>query len=185
MTSLTRIAYGSFVRRHGRSRRARTYHRSSASRSPSRSELIRTPCLPGSPDARAYAPATSAPDPAPRSAAASFDFAGFRRALTTRDVPAWLAHFADDAEWIEHRPSDAPRPPERIRGRAAIARYLEEIAAEDLRLAIEDEVIGGDRIAFRIVCDLADGRRMVEHAIATIRDGRIVRMVEIEAWDLP
>jgi len=26
---------------------------------------------------------------------------------------------------------------------------------------------------------------MVEHAIATIRDGRIVRMVEIEAWDLP
>jgi len=143
------------------------------------------PCLPGPLDTRAYAPATSAPGPAHRSPAASFDFAGFRRALTARDVRAWLACFADDAEWIEHRPSDAPRPPERIRGRAAIARYLEEIAAEDLRLAIEDEVIGGDRIAFRIVCDLADGRRMVEHAIATIRDGRIVRMVEIEAWDLP
>jgi len=103
----------------------------------------------------------------------------------TRDVPAWLAHFADGAEWIEHRPSDGPRAPERIRGRAAIARYLEEIAAEDLRLTVEDEVIGDDRIAFRIVCDLADGRRMVEHAIATIRDGRIARMVEIEAWDAP
>jgi ketosteroid isomerase-like protein len=121
-------------------------------------------------------------DPGQQPPSARFDVAGFRRAVTARDVPAWLAFFADDAEWLEYHPSDAPRAPVRIRGRAAIARYLEEIAAEDMRLAVEDEVVGADRVAFRIVCDLADGRRMVEHAIATIRDGRIARMVEIEAW---
>jgi ketosteroid isomerase-like protein len=118
-------------------------------------------------------------------ATTSFDFDGFRRALTTRDVGTWIEYYADDAEWIEHRPSTAARAPDRIAGRAAIERYLGEIAADDLRLEIEDEVVGAGRVAFRIVCDLGDGRRMVEHAIATIRDGRIARMVEIEAWDLP
>jgi ketosteroid isomerase-like protein len=125
------------------------------------------------------------PEEAMDPATTSFDFAGFRRALTTRDAAACIEYYADDAEWIEHKPSTVPRAPERIAGRAAIARYLAEIAAEDLRLEVEDEVVGAERAAFRIVCDLGDGRRLVEHAILTLRGGRIARMVEIEAWDLP
>jgi len=30
---------------------------------------------------------------------------------------------------------------------------------------------------------LGDGRRIIEHVIADVRDGRIVRHVDVEAWD--
>lgn len=45
------------------------------------------------------------------------------------------------------------------------------------------EVLGEQRIAFACTVDLGAGRRIIEHVIADVRDGRIVRHVDVEAWD--
>ena len=114
---------------------------------------------------------------------AAFDFDSFRAALEARDVARWLPFYADDAEWLEYRHGNPPRAPDVTRGRAAIGRYIEEIAASRIALAISNEVLGEHRAAFTITVLRADGRRIIENVIVDHRDGRIVRQLEVEAWD--
>jgi hypothetical protein len=50
-------------------------------------------------------------------------------------------------------------------------------------LALADEVVGPDRVAFSVTCTLPDGRRIYEHTILHLRGGLIARQVDVEAWD--
>ena len=50
-------------------------------------------------------------------------------------------------------------------------------------LELSREVLSEERIAFACTVDLGDGRQILEHVIADVRDGRIVRHVDVEAWD--
>ena len=56
-------------------------------------------------------------------------------------------------------------------------------ADEGVTLAVSHQVLGEDRIAFRITVGLPGGRRDVEHAICELRDGLIAEHAEVEAWD--
>jgi hypothetical protein len=95
-----------------------------------------------------------------------------------------LAFYAEDATWIEYKPGAPPSAPARLEGRAAIAGLLREVAADDdIALTVSHEVVGENRIAFRITVGLAGGRRDVEHVICELRDGVIVEHAEVEAWD--
>jgi ketosteroid isomerase-like protein len=114
---------------------------------------------------------------------AGFDFAAYRTAFEARDVGPWLAFYADDAEWLEYRHSDPPRAPNVMRGKAEIGAFLERVAALSLTIELSHEVIASERIAFACLVTLADGKQILEHAICELRDGRIVRHVEVEAWD--
>jgi ketosteroid isomerase-like protein len=112
-----------------------------------------------------------------------FDFDAFRDALEGRDVQRWLPFYADDAEWLEYRHTNPPRSPNVMRGHAAIGRFLADVAASELELEISNEVLGDDRAAFTITVTRAGGRRIIENVIVDHRDGRIVRQLEVEAWD--
>ena len=68
-------------------------------------------------------------------------------------------------------------------GKQQIAEFLHEICEADLGTTLADEVIDEDRIAFSVDCALPDGRHIFEHVIAHIEDGRVVRQVDLEAWD--
>ena len=114
---------------------------------------------------------------------AGFDFTAFRAALETRDVARWLPFYADDAEWLEYRHANPPRSPHVMRGREEIGRFLEEVAASRIELSISNEVLGDARAAFTITVERADGRLIIENVIVDHRDGRIVRQLEVEAWD--
>jgi ketosteroid isomerase-like protein len=118
-----------------------------------------------------------------RGRAMSFDFAAFKRAFEAKDFAAWIACYAEDAEWTEYRGHNPPRSPNVMRGREAIARFLEGVCAAPITIRLEDEVVGGDRAAFRVWVTLADGRRIVEHVIVHAADGRITRQIDVEAWD--
>ena len=59
---------------------------------------------------------------------AAFDFAAYRAAFEAKDVPAWLAFYADDAQWAEYRHTDPPRAPSIMRGKAEIGAFLERVA---------------------------------------------------------
>jgi hypothetical protein len=65
-----------------------------------------------------------------------------------------------------------------------IAGFLRGVAADDeVALAVSREVVGEERIAFRITVCLSGGRWDIEHAICKLRDVLIVEHVEVEAWD--
>src|SRR5262245_37377454 len=114
----------------------------------------------------------------------AFEFSAYARALEAKDVEALLAFYAPDAEWVEYRPGAPPSAPARIRGHAAIAELLRGVAADaGVTLAVSHQVVGEDRIAFRITVGLPGGRRDIEHAICELRDGLIVEHAEVEAWD--
>ena len=114
---------------------------------------------------------------------AAFDFDAYRSAFESKDVGRWLAFYSDDAEWIEYRHSDPPRAPNVMRGSSEIGAFLERVAAMPIDLQLSREVLGEERIAFACTVDLGDGKRIVEHVIADVRDGRIVLHVDVEAWD--
>jgi ketosteroid isomerase-like protein len=115
--------------------------------------------------------------------APAFDFAAYKAAFEGRDVERWIAFYADDAQWLEYRPGDPPRAPNVMRGRAEIQAFLEDVARSDLELTVHDEVLGRRRAAFAVTVAFPDGRRHLEHVIVDHRDGRIVRHVDVEAWD--
>jgi hypothetical protein len=115
--------------------------------------------------------------------ASAFDFEGFRAAFEARDVAAWVAHYAPEAEWLEYRHDAPPRSPHRMSGRAQILRFLEAIGQADIQLRVSDEVVTRNRVAFLVTVAFPDGRRVLEHVMLYLRDGLIVRQVDIEAWD--
>ena len=113
----------------------------------------------------------------------AFDFAAFKRAFTQQDLAPWIAFFADDAQWIEYRHANPPASPCTHVGRAQIAQFLVRVKGSKVTLAIEDEVVGPERCAFRVWCTLPDGRRIVEQVIIHHANGLITRQVDVEAWD--
>jgi ketosteroid isomerase-like protein len=114
---------------------------------------------------------------------APFDFAAFKRAFVTQDVPAWLAFFAGDAEWLEYRHNAPPRAPNRMIGKQEIGDFLARVQASGVTLTLEDEVVGPNRAAFCVWVTFPDGSRIIENIIIHFEDGRITRQVDVEAWD--
>jgi ketosteroid isomerase-like protein len=112
-----------------------------------------------------------------------FDFAAFRDAFEQRDVARWVDFYGDDAEWVELRHFDPPSSPNRMLGKQAIGDFLRHLSAIELELAFSNEVVGEDRAAFRVDTTFPDGKRIVEHVIIELEQGKIVRQVDVEAWD--
>jgi hypothetical protein len=112
-----------------------------------------------------------------------FDFAAFKDAFERKHLDRWLPFYADDAEWIEYRHFSPPRAPNRMIGKQQIAEFLAGVCEADLEITMADEMIAADRIAFSIDVALPDGRHIFEHVIARIEDGKVVRQVDVEAWD--
>jgi SnoaL-like domain len=115
--------------------------------------------------------------------ATGFDFAGFKRAFESQDIEAWLSYFDDAAEWIEYRHNAPPASPNRMRGKSEIGTFLGRVKGSNVRLELGDEVLGPTRAAFCVTCTLPDGRRIIENVIVHLKDGKIVRQVDVEAWD--
>lgn len=115
--------------------------------------------------------------------ASEFDFAAYAAAIEGKDVPAWSAFFTEDAEWLEYRERNPPRAPNVMRGIGEIRRFLEGVAASPLELRLSHEVVGPVRCAYRLTVDFDDGRQIIEHVIVEVAGGRVVREVDVEAWD--
>ena len=66
-------------------------------------------------------------------------------------------------------------------GKREFTKFLETIARSDLDLALGDEVLGASRAAFSITCTFPDGKRVFEHTIVEIAEGKIIRQGDVEA----
>ena len=109
--------------------------------------------------------------------------ASFKEAFEGKDLDRWLPFYAEEAEWIEYRHISPPRAPNRMIGKHQIAYFLRGVCSADFDITIADEVITPNRVAFSVDCAFPDGKHVFEHIIARIEDGKIVRQVDVEAWD--
>lgn len=117
------------------------------------------------------------------STASGFDFTAFKRAFESQDIEAWLSFFDNDAEWIEYRHNAPPASPNRMCGKSEIGAFLGRVKSSNVRLVLSDEVLGPTRAAFCVTCTLASGRRIIENVIVHLKSGKILRQVDVEAWD--
>ncbi len=120
---------------------------------------------------------------AERQTAGGLDFEALRRAIEQSDFESLVSFYADDAELLTVNRNTTPSSPAVLRGREAIAEYLEDVCGRAMAHRIENEVVGQDRVAFNEACEYPDGIRVLAATTLDVRDGQIVRQVNVEAWD--
>ena len=120
---------------------------------------------------------------AEQQATGKLGFEDLRRAQEQRDLDAMLDLYADDAEIHIVNRNTPPSSPYVLRGKEKIAEYLSDVFGRDMSHSIENEVVGEDRLAFNVACEYPDGTRVLASENLEVRDGKVVRQVEVVAWD--
>lgn len=113
----------------------------------------------------------------------TLDFEALRRAIEGRDADTLLGFYADDAEVLTINRNSTPSSPAMVRGKEQIGEYLRDVCGREMTHRVENEVVGEDRIAFQEACEYPDGVRVLGAETLELRDGKIVRQVNVEAWD--
>ncbi len=111
------------------------------------------------------------------------DFETMRRAIEQLDAEALIGLYADDALIKVVNKNTTPSSPFELRGKEAIAEYLRDVCGRAMTHRIEDEIVGDERVAFNEACEYPDGTRVLGATTLEVRDGKIVRQVNVEAWD--
>ena len=115
--------------------------------------------------------------------AGGLDFEALRRAIEQSDFASLMNFYAEGAELYSVNRNTPPSSPEVLRGKEAIAERLEDVCGRDMTHRVEDEVVGQERIAFNEACEYPDGIKVLTAQTLEVRDGKIVRQVNLEAWD--
>ena len=113
----------------------------------------------------------------------ALDFEVLRRAIEERDADTLLGFYADDAELLTINRNSTPSSPAVSRGKEEIGEYLRDVFSREMTHSVENEIVGEDRVAFQEACEYPDGVRVLGAETLELRDGKIVRQVNIEAWD--
>lgn len=113
----------------------------------------------------------------------AFDVDALVKAIEGRDADTQIGLFAEDAVVTTVDHENPPSSPAVVRGREAIAAFLRDVAGREMTHSVHDVVLTGDALAYRIDCRYPDGTQVACHAIAQIRDGRIVSQHGVQAWD--
>ena len=106
-----------------------------------------------------------------------------RRAIEERDADTLVGCYAEDAELQTVNRDTTPSSPRVLRGKEEISKYLRDVCAREMTHRVENEVVGENRIAFNEVCEYPDGTCILGAETLELRDGKIVRQVNVEAWD--
>jgi len=115
--------------------------------------------------------------------AGGLDFEALRRAIEQSDFDSLMKFYDENAELYSVNRNTPPSSPEVLRGKEAIAERLEDVCGRDMTHRVEDEVVGQERIAFNEACEYPDGIKVLAAQTLEVRDGKIVRQVNVEAWD--
>ena len=115
--------------------------------------------------------------------AGGLDFEALRRAIEQSDGESLKGFYAEEAELYTVNRNTPPSSPNVIRGKEAIAEYIEDVCGRDMTHRVEREVVGENRIAFNEACEYPDGIKVLGATTLEVRDGKIVQQVNVEAWD--
>jgi hypothetical protein len=115
--------------------------------------------------------------------AGGLDFEALRRAIEQSDFDSLMNFYDENAELHSVNRNTPPSSPEVLHGKEAIAERLEDVCGRDMTHHVENEVVGQERIAFNEACEYPDGIKVLAAQTLEVREGKIVRQVNVEAWD--
>jgi SnoaL-like domain len=113
----------------------------------------------------------------------SLDIETLRRAIEESDAETLIGFYADDAELHTVNKNTTPSSPQVLHGKDEISYYLRDVLSREMTHHVENEVVGDGRIAFFEACEYPDGTRVLGAETLELGDGKIVRQVNVEAWD--
>ena len=99
--------------------------------------------------------------------------------------PDLLLGFYDEDARLSIVNTDTPHvPPFELFGKGEIAKHLRATFGQEASHRVErDAAVGEDRVRFREACEYSDGGRIVVETTLELRDGKIVRQVDVVAID--
>jgi hypothetical protein len=100
------------------------------------------------------------------------------------DPDLLLGFYADDARLSIVNTETPHAPPFELWGRGEIAKHLRATFGQEASHRVErDAAVGEDRVTFREACEYSDGGRVVVETTLEVRDGKIIRQVDVVASD--
>jgi hypothetical protein len=119
-----------------------------------------------------------------RKAANGLDFETLQLGIEHCDPELILGFYAEGAELSIVNAGPPQGSPFQLRGKAEIAKHLRAVFGQEASHRIQREVIGEDRVTFREACEYPDGGRVLVETTLEVRDGKIVRQVDVVARDV-
>jgi hypothetical protein len=114
-------------------------------------------------------------------AAGGLDLETLRRAYEQRGAELVTGLYANDAEVLIINHATPPSSSFDLHGREEIREHLRDGFSRQMLHRVENEVVDEVRIAFNVACRYPDGNRVFCRGMLEVRDGKIVREVDIGA----
>jgi hypothetical protein len=108
----------------------------------------------------------------------------FRRAFEQRDSELLISLYADDAELRIVSCNNPPSSPFELHGKQEIGDYWRDVFSRQMTHLLEQEVVGEDSLAVNVACKYPDGTRVLATMMFDLHKGKIVRQVDVQAWDV-
>lgn len=112
------------------------------------------------------------------------DRTNLKKVVEGNDAALWTGLYADDAEMRLIDKDHPPSKPMVLKGRKAIGAMFEDICGRSMKHHLDDSVIEGNHLAYSETCTYPNGTKVYFSAMAEMKDGKIRRQTNIQAWDL-
>src|SRR5215203_450089 len=109
------------------------------------------------------------------------DFEALRRAIEGCDPDLVLGFYAENAQLSIVNVVTPHISPFELRGKVEIAKHLRAAFGQETSHRLEGEVVGEDRVTFWEECEYPDGGHVLVETTLEVRDGKIVRQVDVVA----
>jgi hypothetical protein len=119
-----------------------------------------------------------------RKAHRGLDFGALRQAIERCDPDLILGFYAEEANLSIVNANAQRSFPFELCGKAEIAKHLRGAFGQETSHRVEGEVVGDDRVTFREECEYLDGDRVMVETTLEVRDGKIVRQVDVVTTDV-
>ena len=123
------------------------------------------------------------PQPATTETHVGFDLTAFGRAIERGDLGYLITAYAEDAEVRLTDPDTPPMAPRVLRGRRAIAHWLEAETRADCSHRVVRLVDGRDRVAYTEERQHVDGTHEIAASTAELHNGMIGLQHTVLVWD--
>ena len=118
-----------------------------------------------------------------RKATKGLDFEALRLGIERSDPDLLLGFYVDDAA-LSIVNADAPESaPFELCGKAEISKHLRAVFGQEASHRLERGVVSEDRVTFREACEYPDGTRVRVASTLELRDGKIIRQLDVVAKD--
>jgi hypothetical protein len=110
----------------------------------------------------------------------ALDWETLRLGIERCDPDLLIGFYAEDAR-LSIVDADAPHAsPFELRGKGEIAKHLRVAFGQEASHRVErDAAVGQARVTFREACEYSDGGRILVETTLELRDGKIVRQVDV------